>query len=182
MGAETKPVVSTSFCPNQVNVRLVVRSVAFAEESDSDEQLPRAGRQRAGQIRGRCVRNADTEFVLVTTAPAAKALRIEQAEIECGVVFAAGVSERHVQPLDAGRHFKRNSDVAVCLLMADGPVKVEVLGQEIRTTSTKQETEGKKENEADAASTGEPSRPFSQGRRIWIAVGSSVTGGGAQGK
>ena len=102
-------------------LRLVVRSVAFAKVGDADEQPPCAGRQGAGQIRGRCIRDADTEFVLVTTAPAAKALGIEQPEIERGVVFAAGVNERHVQPLDAGRHFERNSDVAVRLQMADSP-------------------------------------------------------------
>ena len=79
--------------PYKMNVRLVVGGVALAQIGDADEQLPGAGRQRSGQIRWRCIGDANAECVLVTAAPAAKALGIEQSKIERGVVFPAAVAE-----------------------------------------------------------------------------------------
>jgi len=110
-----------------VYVRLVGRSVPFAEIGYADEQFPGAGRQRSGKIRWRCIGDANAEFVFITAAPSAKALWIDEAKIERGVIFPAGVTERDIQPFDAGRHFERDQDVAVRLLVVDGAVEIEIL-------------------------------------------------------
>ena len=99
----------------------------FAEIGYADEQLPGAGGQRSGKIRWRCIGDANAECVFITAAPSAKALWIEQAKIERGVILPAGIAERDIQPFDAGRHFERDQDVAVRLLVVDGAVEIEIL-------------------------------------------------------
>ena len=39
-----------------------------------------------------------------------------------------GIRDRDIQPFDAGRHFERDQDVAVRLLVVDGAVEIEILG------------------------------------------------------
>jgi hypothetical protein len=112
--------------------------VPFAKIGYADEQLPGAGRQRSGKIRWRCIGDANAECVFVSAAPAAKALWIEQTEIERGVIFPAGIAERDIQPLDAGRHFERDQDVAVRLLVGEGSVEIEILSVKGETEEEKQ--------------------------------------------
>jgi hypothetical protein len=101
--------------------------VPFAKIGYADEQLPGAGRQRSGKIGWRCIRDANAECVFVAAAPSAKALWIEQPEVKRGVIFPAGIAERDIQPFDAGRHFERDQDVAVRLLVVEGAVEIEIL-------------------------------------------------------
>jgi hypothetical protein len=119
--------------------------------------------------------------MLVAATPAAKALRIEQAEIERGVVFAAAVAERDIQPLDSRRHLEGDKHVAVCLLVADGAMQVEVLSPKSRAAVSKEKKGEEKEPKQalhlpGALQTIQPKSP------LWTAVGSSVTGGGVQRK
>jgi hypothetical protein len=53
-------------------------------------------------------------------------------------IFPAGIAERDIQPFDAGRHFERDQDVAVLLLVVDGAVEIEILSVKGETEEEKQ--------------------------------------------
>ncbi len=93
------------------------------------------------QIRGRRVRDADTERAFVAAAPAAKTIGIEQAEVQRSVIFLTGVAERNLQPLDTGRHLKRYEHVAVRLTVIDSAVQVNILSFQRAERDTKHQTE-----------------------------------------
>ena len=96
----------------------VVGFAAFADVGDAEQQRPAPGRQRAGQVGGGGVDGGDGEARLVAAAPAAEPMRIEEAEIDDGLLFPARVFERDGQPVHALGHIE--PDLAIGLMIGAG--------------------------------------------------------------
>ena len=73
------------------------------------------GGNRTGKIGGSRVRFADGEVAFVSSAVAAKSLRIGDAEIQRGLVILAGVTEVHADAMYAGRDCKWNFEIRLVL-------------------------------------------------------------------
>src|SRR3954451_11887884 len=97
-----------------------------ADVGNRDVQFPLPRGNRAGKIGRSRVRFADGEVAFVSSAIAAKALRIGDAEIERGLVILSGVTEIDADAMCARRYGERNFEIRLVLRAGNFAVKNQV--------------------------------------------------------
>ena len=80
-----------------------------------DQEIPSSCHDRPRQIRRGGIRFADGKTGFVSTAGSAKAVRVEDAEIEPRPLIFACVTKCNSEAKNLGRYFERNLDVGLVL-------------------------------------------------------------------
>src|SRR5579884_635027 len=99
----------------KINLCFILRCNIGADIRHADNKLPFSREDRSGQIRRRGIRLAYSKCALVAAAPSAKTSRIEEAEIECRVLLAAGVMKCNCDGYNPWRNIERGQNIRVVL-------------------------------------------------------------------
>src|ERR1700683_2946321 len=106
----------------------VVRFDVCANVGYANQHIPLAVRNCARQARGSFITGAEREHGFVAAAPAAESCRIEQAQIERGMLLLSGIGEGDGHAFGSWRHRKRYFQITMVLRSMHRTFKSELSG------------------------------------------------------
>ena len=108
------------------DLRFVVRLDALRNVWNAEKEGPFARGDDAGKIGRRGVGLGEGEEALVASAPTAKPLRVQDAEVDAGVLVALGISKLDRDAGNASRHGEGNLFVRLTVGVGDGSAQDDV--------------------------------------------------------
>jgi hypothetical protein len=111
---------------SKINLSRVLRPLSILNAGNSKNQLPDTRQDRSGQVRRSGIGLRDRKPTLVSSTPTSKPLPIKQAKINRGLSLMARVGKVHSNSHYALLNLKRNLNIALTILIRDGPMQNQV--------------------------------------------------------